>query len=75
MVSISLSRMATSVPLFAALVFIVVGSPVVYRAVDKILGETLGIELADGTGRPTRLGLILHALVVFLMVTLFMRAK
>ena len=69
-----LKRIATSTPLFAALTFVVVASPSVYAATDS-LARHVRVRTATNTGHPTRVGLILHALVMYLLVLLFMKAK
>ena len=58
----------THTALFAAFVFIVAASPRVFKVVDGLLGAPLGLRLASYDGRPTRLGLVLHAALVFGLV-------
>lgn len=63
----------THTALFAAFVFIVAASPRVFKTVDCWLGQPLGLRVARGDGRPTRLGLILHALLVFALMYAYMK--
>ena len=52
----------TQLALYAALVFLVVGSSATYGLTDSIVGR-VGLDLTDARGLPTRLGLFVHALV------------
>ena len=63
----------THTALFAALVFVVAASPRVFQLVDSAIGKPLNLRVARGDGRPTRLGLVLHALLVFALVYLYMK--
>lgn len=48
--------------LIAGLMFFIVSNPIVYKAVDGLLGGALG-TLASPSGCPTTWGLIVHSLV------------
>lgn len=61
------------IPLFAAVAFIVLASPSVFGWVDDHLGPILRTDLAGASDRPTKAGLIVHALVMFLLVFLFLK--
>lgn len=60
-------------PLFAALVFLIISSPAVYRLTDGVFFSTIKLRLADASGAPTKAGLIIHALVVFLIVWAYLK--
>lgn len=51
----------------AGLLFVIVGSPSLYKLVDRLLAP-LGLDVADASGRPTRLGLAAHAAVFGLLL-------
>jgi hypothetical protein len=48
--------------LFVTLLFVIVGSPLVYGLTDKLFG-LVKLDTVDVDGRPTSIGLILHAIV------------
>ena len=73
MSSLSLHSPLISIPLFASLAFLVVGSPVVYKFTDRKIGKLFKLDLADASGLPTRAGLIVHAIVLALLVYVFLR--
>ena len=73
MSSLSLHSPLISIPLFSALAFALVGSPVVYKFTDRKVGKLLKLDLADQSGLPTTTGLIVHALVLALLVYVFLR--
>lgn len=64
MVSQSLKLSAT---IQSVLVFIIVSLPFTYRLTDGLLGGILG-RLADSSGCPTTMGLIIHAVVFGLVI-------
>ena len=68
-----LSDPSVQIPLFAALLFLVLAHPRTFDFVDDKLGGLLNAELVGATGRPTRLGLLVHALVFFLITLAFLR--
>ncbi len=49
------------------IIFIVVSLPFTYRLTNRLLGGIIG-KLADASGCPTTLGLIVHALVFGLII-------
>jgi hypothetical protein len=59
-------------PLFTALLFIVIASPDIFKFTNDALGEPLlrsrFIQLG---GSPTKLGLVVHSIVFFLIMYLF----
>lgn len=57
----------TQLSIVAALIFIIVGSPSLYMLVDRLL-STVGLDIADSNGRPTRLGLAAHGIVFGLVL-------
>lgn len=59
--------MSLAVPasLFGALLFIIISSPSVYQVTNKLVGSVIQQRLADQAGTPTRLGMVVHALVFF----------
>ena len=61
-------------PLFAALLFIVIASPVTFAFVNSIVEPLLKLKVAQN-GQPTRFGLILHALVYFGLSYTFLKNK
>lgn len=48
---------------FFALVFIILGSPLTYALVNRVVGEPILRQKLVENGVPTRLGLVIHALV------------
>ena len=48
--------------LFVTLLFVIVGSPLVYGLTDKLFG-LVKLDTVDVDGRPTSFGLIAHAVV------------
>lgn len=64
----------TQIPLFAALAYIVVAHPGVFRWTHRYIAGPLGLSYIDASGKPTPIGLVVHALVMFLLVTLFLRS-
>lgn len=62
-----------AVPLFAALFFLIVGSPIVYAWTDKFLAAPLGLSFTDGN-EPTRAGQLAHAAVTFLGMYAYLKA-
>lgn len=56
-----------SATLQAVLVFYIIANPVTYRFVNSVLGGMIG-RIADVSGCPTTLGLIVHSLVFGLVV-------
>lgn len=73
MSSLSVSSPLTAIPLFVALGFLIVGSPVVYNFTDAKIGKLVKMNFADN-GVPTTTGLIVHAIVLALLVYAFLRA-
>lgn len=61
-------------PLFAALLFIVIASPVTFTFVNSLVEPLLGLKVAQN-GQPTRVGLILHAMVYFGLSYAFLKNK
>lgn len=72
--SLSLQSPLTAIPLFASLAFLIVGSPIVYKFTDSTIAAPLKTSFADDKGLPTRIGLIVHAIVLALLVYAFLRA-
>lgn len=68
-----LSSPLIAIPLFVALLFLVVGSPVVYGWTDAYLGGVLKMSFVEG-GVPTRVGLIAHSAVMFLGMYAYLKA-
>lgn len=58
----------------AGLIFLVIGSPYVYRLVDG-LTKRIGFRTANKEGLPTTMGLVLHAVVYALIVRALMMDK
>lgn len=58
--------LAIPVSLFAALVFIIVSSPVTYKATNSLTSSVIKVRLSDAAGNPNNVGLVTHALVFFL---------
>ena len=65
--------LAVPVSLFAALVFIIVSSPVTYKATNGVTNSVLKLRLSDAAGNPNNVGLVVHALVFFLAMWGFAR--
>jgi hypothetical protein len=60
------------IALFAALVFLVFGSPASYRVTDAYLAAPLKLDFADAAGTPTRLGLFVHSLVILAVMLVYL---
>lgn len=58
------------IALIAGLLFLLIGSPFLYRAVDSLLRGLVGPIAQNGC--PTMLGLVLHAVVFLLVVRAIM---
>jgi len=56
-----------SATLQSIVVFLIISSPFTYKLTNGLLGGIIG-KLADGSGCPTMLGLIVHSLVFGLIV-------
>lgn len=65
--------LAIPVSLFAALVFIIVSSPVTYKWTNTVTTGVLKLRLSDAAGNPNNVGLVVHALVFFLAMWGFTR--
>jgi hypothetical protein len=61
-----------SIPLIASLLFLVVSHPIVYKFTNK-LGKAISIPFWSN-GKPTMLGTIVHALVVFVIMYYFLQS-
>ena len=59
--------------IFVAILFLIVGNPVVYNLVDKILGRPILKTRVIQNGVPTRTGLVLHSVVFALAYYLFVK--
>jgi hypothetical protein len=73
MSSLSLHSPLISIPLFTALSFLIVGSPVVYKFTDAKIARFLKLDFADENGNPTNAGLVVHAIVLAILVYVFLR--
>lgn len=62
------------VSLIAGLLFIIIASPVLFKGVSY-LTEKLGLGSIANKGCPTSVGLIVHGVVFFLIIRLFMEIK
>lgn len=60
-----MAHVSLQLPLFVALVFLIISSPFVYKMTNQLSTQTVKVQLADSTGAPTRAGMIVHGLVVF----------
>ena len=49
------------------IIFIIISLPITYKTTNSILGNIIG-KLADPSGCPTTLGLIVHAIVFGLII-------
>lgn len=74
MSSLSLQSPLVAIPLFAALTFMIVGSPIVYKFTDDKLAAPLKLDFVSSAGVPTRTGLIVHGLVLGLILYAYLRA-
>ena len=63
-----------AIPLFAALIVMIVASPVVFKITDANIGRILGIQLASRDGLATRGGLLVHAAVAFALMYAYLKA-
>jgi hypothetical protein len=63
-----------SAPLFAALLFVVLSSPPAYRATNSILKNT-SLKTLSEAGAPTKIGILVHAAVFFLLSLAFIKGK
>ena len=63
------------VSLYAAFVFVIIGSPFVYKQTNRIVTSVFHkLPLVDAMGKPTTYGLSVHALVVFALTYGYLRA-
>jgi hypothetical protein len=62
---------AAQLAIISGLLFIIIGSPSLYMLVDR-LARPLNIDVADPSGRPSRLGLVLHAVVYALALNAYL---
>ena len=60
-------------PLFAALVFLIVSSPFVFKFTSQLSTRVANTPLADASGAPTKAGLIVHSLVVFAVTYAYLK--
>ena len=74
MSSLTLSSPLVAIPIFTALAFLIVGSPVVYKFTDAKIAPLLKLDFATPAGVPTRAGLIVHAVVIALLLYAYLRA-
>lgn len=74
MSSLSLQSPLTAIPLFTALSFLIVGSPVVYKITNKYIAKPLKLSFVENGGEPNRTGLIVHAIVIAILMYVFLRA-
>ncbi len=51
----------------SVIIFLIISAPFTYKITNSILGNIIG-KLADSSGCPTTLGLIVHAIVFGLIV-------
>lgn len=62
-------------PVFAALLFIVIGSPVTYKFTNDFITHPILKTKTHVGGMPTKFGLVLHALVFFALSYTFLAYK
>ncbi len=74
MSSLTLSSPLVAIPVFTALAFLIVGSPVVYKFTDAKIATLLKLDFAAPSGLPTRAGMITHAIVIGLLMYAYLRA-
>jgi len=74
MSSLSLESPLVAIPLFSALAFLIVASPVVFKFTDAKLAPLLRTDIASPSGVPTRAGLVLHAVVLALLVSFYLKS-
>lgn len=73
MSSLSLNSPLVAIPLFVGLSFLIFGSPVVYKFTDTRIATPLKFDFANQNGVPTRVGLIVHAIVIALVTYAYLR--
>lgn len=66
--------MTVQLSLFVALIFIIFSSQPVYQRTTAVF-KPLGLRLADSAGNSTRVGLVLHAVVVYAVVYAYARSN
>lgn len=59
--------------LYSAIIFIVLASPPVYRLVNQLIGNL--VQITDSTGHATTTGLLVHAIVFWVVVFGIMQIK
>lgn len=69
----TLDSPTVAIPLFAALFFLVVSNPLVFAWTDSMLGTLVGLDFVTAGGVPTRLGLLLHAALMFVGVFAYLK--
>ncbi len=60
------------IALFSALIFLIIGSSTMYGLTDRFIAGLVGLDFTDARGVPTRLGLLVHAIVTGLLMTLYL---
>lgn len=60
-------------PLFAALLFIAIGSPATYKLTNDLLTQPILKTKTHIGGMPTKFGLLLHAVVYFVISYFFLK--
>jgi hypothetical protein len=58
--------------IYAAVLFVIISMPQVYKFVDSLVGKLLNVEVSNSEGCPTNWGIIIHAAVYGLVVYLLM---
>lgn len=71
--SLSLNSPLVAIPIFVALSFLIVGSPVVFKFTDTRIAPLLKLDFANQNGVPTRAGLVVHAIVIALLTYAYLR--
>lgn len=68
----STSNEKWGISLLSAVIFYIIASPKLYSFTDKLFYDIFGINLITKKGKPTSLGVFIHALVFLLITRAFM---
>lgn len=68
-----MASISVQVALFAALLFIIISSQIVYKITNGVSSTVLKVRLSDSAGNSTRVGLVVHGLVFFGLMYLYAR--
>jgi hypothetical protein len=63
-----------AIPLFTAIVVLIVASPVIFKLTNDTIATPLRLRFASPAGVPTRAGLLVHSGVAFLLMYAYLKS-